>query len=164
MGSKIPRGKRPKNGQGASKHITSQKQVITPAFYPSLKTLPRDMPTPYFRTGMRPWRESKTWPKAQETTLKRQAKPAFDLDAATPYHWEMKELFILIDSATNGLHPDDNGLLEALAKHGIKGVPVVWEEFTPPTNSKILIRTPNITWLVFTCNRLVHEFLLNMKR
>ncbi|MBC75013.1 MAG: hypothetical protein CME64_03280 [Halobacteriovoraceae bacterium] len=54
----------------------------------------------------------------------------------------MKELFILIDSATNGLHPDDNGLLEALAKHGIKGVPVVWEEFTPPTNSKILIRTP----------------------
>lgn len=54
----------------------------------------------------------------------------------------MKELYILTDSTTDGLHPDDDGLLEALNDHSIKGVPVVWDEFTPTENSTILIRTP----------------------
>ncbi|MCO4753783.1 MAG: hypothetical protein KC478_04845, partial [Bacteriovoracaceae bacterium] len=54
----------------------------------------------------------------------------------------MKKLFILTDSDSPNLHPDDDGLIQALQEHMIEAIPVIWDEFTPEPNSNILIRTP----------------------
>ena len=54
----------------------------------------------------------------------------------------MHDLYILTEQRFPNLHPDDSGMIEALAAKGIRGIPKIWHELTVDGPVDVLVRTP----------------------